>query len=269
MSIPLLTAILGFTINNVSYKIYLPIWITNCFLMLAASWILGVRNITSYNKEKKYIAAGGLLLISPWIFYSIFAGMGAPPETYAKWVSSAFEQQVRYSFLITGGILLTLGFAVLREISKNTSGDFFSLLGFTAVAIAVTLFILNMGYWHSFVLETFKTKEASLLNKLPEWYQPVKKIFLVISIVEVSLTYLATAAFAASLQSAGWLKKGPSRLYIIISLLAFVLVVSYGFYPDIIVTNGFPFYPFMIPAIPFALPYYIGVNLLKITGFKP
>jgi len=264
--VPIATAVLGFTVSNVSYKTYLPIWITNVFLMLAASRILGASSISASNNEKKYLAVSGFLLIAPWIFFSIFAGMGSPPETYAEWVSNEFEQQVRYAFLITGGVLLTVGFAVLKDIIKDTNGSIFSLIGFTAVSIAMILFVLDMSYWHSFLPETFKTKEAISLNKLPEWHRPIQKLFLVISIVEVSLTYLATAAFAASLKSAGWFKKSASLIYIVISLLAFNLVALYGFYPESITTNGFPFYPFMIPAIPFVMPYYIGINLLRRSG---
>ena len=264
--VPIATAVLGFTVSNVSYKTYLPIWITNVFLMLAASRILGASSISASNNEKKYLAVSGFLLIAPWIFFSIFAGMGSPPETYAAWVSNEFEQQVRYAFLITGGVLLAVGFAVLKDIINDTNGSIFSLTGFTAVSIAMILFVLDMSYWHSFLPETFKTKEAISLNKLPEWHRPIQKLFLVISIVEVSLTYLATAAFAASLKSAGWFKKSASLIYIVISLLAFILVALYGFYPESITTNGFPFYPFMIPAIPFVMPYYIGINLLRRSG---
>jgi len=264
--VPIISAAIGFTVDNVSYQTYLPIWITNVFLMLAASWILGANSIATSNNEKKYLAVSGFLLIAPWIFFSIFAGMGSPPETYAKWVANEFEQQVRYAFLITGGIVLTIGFAVLKDMLKDTSGSIFSVIGFTAISIAMILFILDMSYWHSFLPETFKTKEAISLNKLPEWHRPIQKLFLVISIVEVSLTYLATAAFAATLKSAGWFKKGASSVYIILSLLIFILVALYGFYPESITTNGFPFYPFMIPAIPFVMPFYMGINLLRRAG---
>lgn len=261
--IPLLTAVLGFTLNNVSYQVYLPIWIINVLLMLAAAYQLGARSIVAGTTRQKHLAASGFLLTAPWIFFTIFAGMGSPPPTYASWVASAFEQQVRYSFLIIGGVLLTLGFAVLREQIKDNNGNILSLLGYTAIAIAMPLFILNMCYWHSYLLQTFKTQDALRLNQLPEWYQPAKKLFGVIAIVEISLTYLATAAFAASLKLAGWFTKGASRVYISISLLAFAAVSLYGFYPESIIANGFPFYPFMIPAIPFITPFYMGVNLLR------
>ena len=264
--VPIISAAIGFTVDNVSYQTYLPIWITNVFLMLAASWILGANSILTSNNEKKYLAVSGFLLIVPWIFFSIFAGMGSPPGTYAEWVSNEFEQQVRYAFLITGGVVLTIGFAVLKDIIKDTSGSIFSIIGFTAISIAMILFVLDMSYWHSFLPETFKTKEAISLNKLPEWHRPIQKLFLVISIVEVSLTYLATAAFAATLKSAGWFKKGASSVYIILSLLIFILVALYGFYPESLTTNGFPFYPFMIPAIPFVMPFYMGINLLRRAG---
>lgn len=264
--VPIIVAALGFTVNNVSYHTYLPIWIANVFLMLAASWILSSGNIAASDNDKKYLMVSGFLLIVPWIFYSIFAGMGSPPETYAAWVSNAFEQQVRYAFLITGGVALLFGFAVLRECIKNSNGAIFALIGFTAIALAMTLYILDMSYWHSFLLETFKTKEAVSLNKLPEWHKPLQKLFLVISIVEVSLTYLATAAFATALNSAGWFKNGASRVYIAISLLAFIVVALFGFYPESVTANGFPLYPFMIPAIPFVMPYFMGINLLKRAG---
>jgi len=262
-AVPIVTALLGFTVNGIKYQVYLPIWIVNVFLMLLASWMLGGSEIATSNEEKKYSAASGFLLIVPWVFYSIFAGMGSPPETYADWVINAFEQQVRYSFLMIGGVTLLFGFAVLKDKIKNHSGGIFSVIGFAAIAIAMPLFILDMSYWHSFLLETFKTKEALTLGKLPEWHQPVRKLFLVVSIVEVCLTYLATAAFAASLKSAKWFKGVASKAYIIISLLACVVVALYGFYPESITNNGFPFYPFMIPAIPFIMPFYMGINLLK------
>ena len=264
--VPIATAAIGFTVGNVSHHVYLPIWIVNVILMLAASWILGARHISTGDNGKKYLAVSGFLLIVPWIFYSIFAGMGSPPETYAEWVSNAFEQQVRYSFLITGGVALVFGYAIIKDSVKDTNGSIFAIIGFTAIALAMTLFILDMSYWHSFLPETFKTKEAISLNKLPEWHRPVQKLFLVVSIVEVSLTYLATAAFATALKSAGWFKSGASWVYITISLLATIVVALYGFYPENLTANGFPFYPFMIPAIPFVMPFYMGINLLRRAG---
>lgn len=264
--VPFLTALSGFTVHNVSYKIYLPLWILNIFLMAVASWTLSGNVIKEKNTINMHLAAGGVLLVSPWMLYSIFAGMGSPPSTNKEWVDSVFEQQVRYSFLIMGGILMTFGFAVVREKTKEVSGNIYSLIGFTAIVIAMILFILNMSFWHSFLPETFKIAIATSLKEMPDWYLPVKKMFSVISIAEVSLTYFATAAFAASLQSAGWFKKGASYIYIVISLLAFFLVACYGLYSDNILSAGFPFYPFMIPAIPFTLPYFIGVNLLRRAG---
>lgn len=136
-SVPVVTAILGFTVKDVSYKIYLPLWIINICLMLLAAWFLAACNIKTSDDEKKHLIVSGCLLIMPWMLFSIFAGMGAPPETFEKWIASGFEQQIRYSLLIIGGILMTLGFTILRENLKNSRGNIYSSAGFTAIIIAM------------------------------------------------------------------------------------------------------------------------------------
>jgi hypothetical protein len=82
----------------------------------------------------------------------------------------------------------------------------------------------------------------------------------------VVLTYFAIAAFAASLRFAGWFRKMPSRIYIVVSLLSVLSILLYPLYPGAIAFSGFPYYPFMIPAIPFMLIYFMGINLLRRAG---
>jgi len=261
--VPFLVAILGFGVGYISYKIYLPIWIINVCLMVIAAWILGAHVIRNHDVEKKHLVVIASFLIVPWILISIFFGMGPPPDTAAGWVATATEQQVRYSILLIGGVLITFGFAVLREKLKNTGGNFYSLLGFISIMIAIPLFIINMIFWGSFLVESFRIFVALASEKMPEWYLPLRNQFGLISVVEVALTYLATAAFAASLKSAGWFRKTPSRIYIIISLLGFLFIVLSPISAEPIATAGFAV---SIPAIPFIMPYLIGINLMRRAG---
>ena len=261
--VPLIAAIIGFGIGHISYKIYVPIWILHSCLMLVAAWILGAHVIRSQDSEKKELAIAGMLLIVPWILFTVFAGMGPPPDTAAGWVATATEQQVRYCILIGGGVLATLGFALLRNSVKEANENVYSLFGFTAMLIAIPLFIINMAFWGSFLVEAFKSFEASASKTRPDWYAPSRDLFNTISVVDVELTYLATAAFAASLKAIGWFKPTACRIYIIVSLLGFVLNLVPSSSPTPLVIAG---YLVSIPAFPFIMPYLMGVNLLRRLG---
>ena len=261
--VPLLGIIFGFGVGYISYKIYLPIWIINVCLMVTAAWFLGGHVIKNNDAERKHFAAGAFFLIVPWIIISMFFGLGPPPDTHAGWVATATEQQARYLMLVIAGLFIAFGFSVLREKLKDTKGGFYSLLGYTAIMIAIPLFIINMIYWGTYLVELFKIVVASSSEKMPEWFLPTRKIFGLISLVEVALTYLAIAAFAASLRAAGWLSKTACRVYIGISFLGF-LIMSLSFIKPLETVSNFA----SIPAIPFLMPYFMGINLLRRAGNK-
>lgn len=266
--VPFVATFLAFATRHVSYKIYLPLWLINVCLMIIAAWFLGAHVIKNNDTEKKHLAVVACLLLAPTLLTSIFGGMGVPPDTVKEWVTTATEQQVRFSFLITSGILIGFGLILLREKLKQTEGKFYAQFGFAAIIIALPILVFNMSFWHSFALETYKIKIASVSEKTPEWFLPVVNQVWVLSIVEVSLTYLAIIAFVAALKSANWFRRTPSSIYIIISLLAIVCILLYPLYSGSAVFSGFPYYPFMIPAIPFFLIYFIGVNLLRKAGIN-
>ena len=261
--VPLLGIIFGFGVGYISYKIYLPIWIINVCLMVTAAWFLGGHVIKNNDAERKHFAAGAFSLIVPWIIISMFFGLGPPPATHAGWVETATEQQARYLMLVIAGLFIAFGFSVLREKLKDTKGGFYSLLGYTAIMIAIPLFIINMIYWGTYLVELFKIVVASGSEKMPEWFSPTNKIFGLISLVEVALTYLATAAFAASLRAAGWLSKTSCSIYVAISFLGFLIMALSFIKPLETVSNIAS-----IPAIPFLMPYFMGINLLRRAGNK-
>jgi hypothetical protein len=261
--VPILVSAFGLGVGYISYKIYLPVWIINVCLMVTASWTLGLHVIRNHDVEKKHLAIAAFFLIVPWILISMFFGLGPPPQTPAGWVATATEQEIRYIMLIIAGVFIALGFAALREKLKNTAGSFYSMLGFSAIMIAIPLFIVNMIFWSAYVPELFRLMVASGLEKRPEWTNPVREEFNLLAVIEVSITYLAGAAISAALRDAGWLSKIASRIYIIISLLCFTLIAISTFAPEPIATIGSIF---SIPALPFIMPYLIGINLLRRAG---
>ena len=262
--VPVLVVILGLSFGKTNYTFYLPIWILNVVLMVMASWILGLHVINDKNKSK-HIAVGAFCLIVPTILVSMFFGLGPPPETPAGWVATSTEQQVRYSMLTAAGIFIALGFTLLKEKQKNDGENYYSLLGSIAINIAIPLFILDMLFWGFSLTESFKILVATNTEKMPEWFKPLRQIFGMVSVVEVALTYLAIAFFSVSLNMTGRLSKTSKNIYVVLSLIAFLIIILSAFLPEPFVTAGFAV---SIPAIPFLMPYFIGINLLKREGDK-
>ncbi|MBE9462645.1 hypothetical protein ACFP1I_09595 [Dyadobacter subterraneus] len=259
LSIPFLGAILAFAVGHVSYKIYLPVWLINAFMMVISTRILVGQNFDSQNNDHKRQIVSIWFLIIPWIFISIFAGFGPPPATIEKWVETAMEQQIRYLILIIAGIFVNIGLILLGEHLKHRGEYLYSTLGRIMMSIAIPLFILNMTFWGTFLTESFKIFAALPLQKRPEWYLVIKEQFMIIGMTEVTLTYLATFAFVMSLKASGLFGSRTRNAYAVVSLLAATLNLLPPSCPDPLATIS---YLVSIPAFPFIMPYLIGVNLL-------
>ncbi|MFI5153106.1 MAG: hypothetical protein ACHQET_07200 [Chitinophagales bacterium] len=263
-SIPFLTIIIGVAFGHTNYKIYVPLGILNACLMVFACRMLIASAIKKQDAAKNQLVLIGFLLIIPWMLLAMLAGLGPPPFSEpAEYVASGTEQQVRYSFLLISGMLIGFGFAILRENLKKTEEHFYSWLGLIAILMAIPLFVVNMAFYNSFFLETFRIVVSSGSNKMPEWFLPIKSAVVVVMVVEVALTYLATAAFAASLKAAGWFDKTASHIYITVGILSCISAVFSTFLPEPIATGCSIV---CIPALPFIMPYFMGINLLKRAG---
>lgn len=262
--VPVLTIVFALGIGYVSYKIYLPIWLINVVLMTIATWVLGARVIKTGDQEKTHIVACALFFIAPTMLSSMFAGLGAPPyESPKAWVSSANEQLIRYYFLLAMGVLIAFGYAILREKLKKTAGNFYALLGSIAIQIAIPIFLIDMSFWGFYLTKLYRIIAASSIQKTPEWVLPLRNQFFYINMMVAALVYLATAAFAMSLKKAGWFKPVACNIYILISLVFFLLDVLPPTLPEPFATLNFIV---SIPAVPFMLPYFIGINLLRKVG---
>jgi len=117
-----------------------------------------------------------------------------------------------------------------------------------------------MIFWGFFLTESFRILTVAGKEQMPEWFLPVRKLIGLISIVEVALTYIATAVIALALKFSGLLNKTACRIYIIISIFAFLIIILSAFCPEPLKTAGFAV---SIPAIPFIMPYLMGINLLR------
>ncbi|UFH57695.1 hypothetical protein [Spirosoma sp. KNUC1025] len=261
--VPFLAAGVALGIGHSKPQLYLPIWLAHALLMAFAVWNLGKNCFTHPDLEQRQLGTIALLVIIPWIGFTVFAGMGPPPSSIPQWVQTATEQQIRYALLIAGGILITAGLTLLANKLRQSGEKPYWLLGLLALSIALPLFILNMAYWGSFLVESFTHFSATSVAKRPDWYLSTRALFSWISSVEVALLYLATAAFGVALQSAGWFKTGACRVYILLSLVGALLSVlpTFSMEPLVIAT-----YLVSIPAFPFIMPYLMAINLLNLAN---
>ena len=261
--VPLFAVIIAFGIGHSSYKMYIPVWIIHSGLMAMAARVLGIKAIKSGDSEKRQFVNVSLFLLLPWVFFTIFAGMGPPPGTASGWIATAMEQQIRYFILILGGVVAACGLSLLNDRLKKAGEGTYSQLGFIAFQIAIPLFVLNMAFWGCYLVEASKTFARLPPGQRPEWYVPTRELFYAIGIVEVVLIYLATAAFAVSLKTVGLFRPSICRIYVFLSFLGAVLAVLPPSLPEPLGTAAFLV---CIPAIPFVMPFLMGVNLLRVVG---
>lgn len=253
LSVPAVATALAFIVGRVDCDIYVPIWLLNIILMAFA-----VRTLSAMCR---LLSAGhALLFIFPWMLFSIFGGMGPPPDNAGEWALLANEQLVRYTFLIAGGISMGVGFHYLGIRLVNTAGRKYAKLGNVLIKVAIPLFVLNMAYWGYFLTNIFIKYAAKDATAKPAWLMPLDEIFIIIRMTEVALIYAATAALSYALRLAGHLTKAGSLLYILFSSFGALLNLLPGTLSGPLAIANYLSY---IPAFTLLMPYLIVVNVLN------
>src|SRR6185436_3486783 len=179
--------------------IYQAIGVLLFAVIVIAAWILGARVIGSGVAERRRLALTGTLLILPWTIISLlWVGLGPPFQVTAP------ENHMRYLVLLANVAIVASAFVLLKEELYDAGERFYSTVGFAASipAGAAYLVCISMSVAGSIAGSSDKVAAASgFLNAL----------YSVLEFVACVLTYITTAAFAASLGQAGWLGRGAAR----------------------------------------------------------
>lgn len=262
--VPILTIVFGLGIGYISYKIYLPVWLANVVLMIAAIRALGGAHYKTADKTERRLIICGVLFIIPTLLTSMFFGLGAPPyESPATWIATVTEQRVRYYFLLTAGLFITFGFVLLSIQLKKIGDDFYAALAAVAILIAAPVFLIDMSFWGFFLTRMYQFMVDTHLTKTPEWVLPLRIMFYYVNVFAAALVYIATALVAQSLKKTGSFKPAACNAYLVIATLFLVLDLLPPTLPEPFATLNFIV---SIPAVPFMFPYFIGINLLKRAG---
>jgi cytochrome bd-type quinol oxidase subunit 2 len=229
----------------------------------SAAWTLGARAVRADVQSRRQLALAGTLLLTPFAMVALlWVGIGAPPA------ASAAENQMRYLLLIAMALATTCGFVVLKEALSQAGQRLQSSLGFAAIMLACSLYLV----WDAFVFGAYFGQEHT--GSMPPAFVELRPFRSLVLSVAGSLTYLATAAFAASLARARWLGRRASLAYIIVSFIAlFFIVITILARPDPAATSQ-PWYTALgfvlgVPALPLIMPALMGVVLLRRAGDEP
>jgi hypothetical protein len=174
---------------------------------------------------------------------------------------------MRYLVLLVSSIAVSGGFVVLKDALSEAGERCYSTLGFAATMLAGAAYLI----WMSFLLGAHVVKVRD--GQVPPAIVSLNDVLDILLFVACILTYLATAAFAASFGRTRWFGRGATRAYVAANLIALLCLVMRGMsFPDPTALST-PWYTrpgFVagIPAAPFIMPFLLGVVLLRRAGDK-
>ena len=225
-----------------------------------AAWILGARALRSNAQVRRQLGLTGALLVAPFaIIALLWVGLGPP------WEATAAENQMRYLALMVMSSAVAVGFVVLKDALSEAGERFYSTLGFAAIILAGPLYL---------IFNTFEFGVSVAMEHTGQRPPTMVSLSVVVDALlslGAALAYLATAAFAASLRRTEWLGRKAALAYIIVNFVALFFLVLRGLtYPDPAAADAAwytgPGFVLSIPAIPFIMPFLLGVVLLRRAG---
>jgi hypothetical protein len=230
--------------------------------IVIAAWILGARAVRAGVEGTRRLALAGGLLLTPFALVALlWVGLGPP------WDASPRENVMRYLVLLISSAAVSGGFVVLKEALCEAGERQYSTLGFAAAMLAGAAYLIWMSLMLGGYLARVRDGQAlPAINSLIDAFD-------VLLDAACMLTYLATAAFAASMGRSGCLGRRATRAYVAASFIALLFLVMRGMtYPDPAALST-PWYTqpgFVagIPAVPFIMPFLLGVVLMRQAGDK-
>jgi hypothetical protein len=240
--------------------VYQAIGVAYCAAMAIAAWTLGARAIRADAQDRRLLGLAGTLLVTSFALVALlWVGLGGP------WEATPAENQMRYIVLIVMSTAIAGGLVVLREALSKAGEHFYATLGFAAIMLSGPLYLV----WNTFFFGIYLGKEHA--GQTPEAILSLGGTLEIILDLGVVLTYLATAAFAASLGRVRWLGRGATRGFITVSFVALLFLAIRGLHyqdPKALSTPWYtnPGFVVGIPAVPFIMPFLFGVVLLRRAG---
>src|SRR5436189_757596 len=233
--------------------VYQAVGVSYFAAIVIAVWTLSAGTIRADAQDRRLLGLAGTLLVTPFALVALhWVGLGG------RWQANAAENQMRYLVLIVMATAIAGGFVVLREALSEAGERFYATLGFAAIMLSGPLYLI----WNTFAFGVFFAKEHA--GEVPQALHSLGDTFDLLLFVAGFLTYLATVAFAASLGRVQWLGRKATLAFMIMNGIALLFLVIRGLhYPDprALSTPWYtsPGFIVGIPAVPFIMPFLLGV----------
>jgi hypothetical protein len=228
----------------------------------AATWWLARPQVGSRDDLAPLLRLAGALLLSPTALIALlWVGLATP------WDATPSENKMRYAVLLAGSIGVTAGFVLLKEALADSGERLFSALAVGTSLLSGAAYVV----WTSFQLGYFALRLAK--GEIPSAVASMNDVFDALLFAASALAYVATAALALALGRAGWVGKNASRVYLALNLIAVALLFLRGVSFPVPGADPAPWYTrpgFIvgIPAVPWFMPYFLGVLVLRRAGAK-
>jgi hypothetical protein len=228
-------------------------------LIAVAAWTLGLRAAWRGTTQQRFLASAAALLVASGAIISLAWNMGPPPAG-DQFLATRLDQQFRYTALLIGALLALAGLTVLRSSLDQAGEHVWSSLGHTTMLLSTLLFaVVNAALQIGFEA----VRQEASTGREPNWVEPFRNYFVYLTIFWAVLAYLGTAFYAASLRKVGWMSNPVAWLCIGGSLAAVILVPFFPLAPRPL---GMPGFVLCIPAVPYFMTYWMGVNLARRAG---
>lgn len=218
----------------------------------------------SGNDERRVIAVAGLFLIIPWALLTLMPGYGPP------FASTLAMNHKRFVILFISTVCLGTGLYLLKgPLSRGEAGDrLLAPLGQVTALFAVCIQLV----WAAILIGWTLAEAHKPAVYLPLYGTPVGNASDVLLFFAGLITYASTAFYALSFAQRGWLGRRTSRVMAAVAAVAIVMLIARGLtYPDL--PENWYTMPGMIvgiPAIPWIMPYMLGVfALVRAEELRP
>jgi hypothetical protein len=230
---------------------------------IACAWFAGARAIVVADEPGRLPAVAGMLLVAPFVLFSLVPGVGPPHAQPAS------DNELRFLLLAIDAILVGIGLLALKDALVGAGERLYATLGGAAAVIACPLYVLfaliqRIDYVAADLGWSWAASVADGRHELT----PLDALSIAALFFAGALTYVATAAFARSLARAGWLGARTALVLQAVSALGLAFLVARGFaYPSLRAAFShwytIPGFVAGIPAVPWMPPCAIGVLLLR------
>lgn len=226
-------------------------------IIAISTWWLVRPQLGSRGEHEPLLRPAGALLLTPIALIALlWVGLATP------WDATPSENKMRYAVLLAGSIGVTAGFFLLKEALAEAGEHLFSTLALAASSLSGAAYVV----WTSFQLGDFALRLST--GAVDPAVAAMNNVFDALLFSASTLAYLATAAVAHALWRVAWLGRIASRVYVALNLIALGFLVLRGVsFPspgdDPAPWFTRPGFIVGIPAIPWFMPYFLGVILLR------